>query len=96
MSGWRPRRRINNFGWIHGEVTISGDAWHMPIYGVNSSPARGCAILPHGHPLLAAERVDTCPLVTHVAPLDEMDALLRRDAARKKGYIKGVVTLEDA
>ena len=75
--------RINNFGWIHGEVTISGDAWHMHGYTVvNSSPAaRLRDPFPASIRLLAANMVDTKPLVTHVVTLDEMGALLSGVAA---------------
>jgi threonine dehydrogenase-like Zn-dependent dehydrogenase len=89
--------RINNFGWIHGEVTISGDAWHMNGYTVvNSSPAaRLRDPFPASIRLLAANMVDTKPLVTHVVTLDEMGALLSGVAAgQEPGYIKGVVTLD--
>jgi len=91
--------RINNFGWIHGDVTISGDAWHMLGYTVvNSSPAaRLRDPFPTAIRLLAADRIDTRPLVTHVVSLDEMGALLASVAAgQEKRYIKGVVTLQDA
>lgn len=91
--------RINNFGWIHGEVKISGDSWHLLGYTVvNSSPAaRLRDPFPAAIRWLAAGKVDTRPLVTHVVPLHEMSNLLASvTRGQEQGYIKGVVTLKDA
>jgi len=95
----RRAGRINQFGWVHGPLTASGDDWHLRgISLVNSSPA---ARLRDPFPVairwIAAGKVDTRPLVTHVVPLHEMSNLLASvTRGQEQGYIKGVVTLEDA
>ncbi len=86
--------RINQFGWVHGPVTFSGDFWHMDgITVVNSSPAaRLRDPFPVAIRLIHAGIIRLDKLVTHVVSLDEMGALLAGVAqGQVKGYIKGVV-----
>jgi threonine dehydrogenase-like Zn-dependent dehydrogenase len=88
--------RINLFGWIHGQATFSGDAWHgMGITVVCSSPsARIRDPFPVAIRLIADGLVDTQPVVTHVVPLEEADALMGA-VTRKElpDYIKGIIRL---
>lgn len=88
--------RVNLFGWIHGPVTFTGDFWHVDgITVVNSSPAaRLRDTFPVAIRLIHSGRVALDRLVTHVVPLEEMDALLASvTKGQETGYIKGVVRL---
>lgn len=92
----RRAGRINQFGWVHGPLTASGDDWHLRgISLVNSSPAaRLRDPFPVAIQLIAAGIIHQEQLVTHVVPLAEMDALLAAvTRGQQKGYIKGVVAL---
>lgn len=88
---------INNFGWIHGPMTVVGDDWHGGGYTiVNSSPsAKIRDTFPVAIRLIHSGMVELERLVTHVVPLEEMPVLL--DSVVKDelpGYIKGVVKLD--
>ncbi len=89
--------RINLFGWVHGPVTFSGNAWHGGGFTViNSSPAAKIRdTFPVAIRLIERGFSDTRPLVTHVVPLEEMGDLLAGVVSGEiKDYIKGVITLE--
>lgn len=88
--------RIVLFGWLHGQGTFPGDAWHIGGYTVvNASPAAGTrdTMLPAIR-LIEKGIIDLRPLVTHVVPIEEFPALLERVVQKKEPrYIKGVVRL---
>jgi threonine dehydrogenase-like Zn-dependent dehydrogenase len=89
--------RINLFGWVHGPVTFSGNAWHGGGYTViNSSPAAKLRdTFPVAIRLIDRGFVDTKAVVTHVMPLEGMAGLLDGVVSgRQPDYIKGVITLE--
>lgn len=88
--------RLNLFGWNHGTGSFPGDLWHMNgLTVVNSAPNSALRDpWPPAIRLLERGFVRLRPLVSHVVPLDEYPALLETAAARKDGYLKGVVRLE--
>ncbi|MCC6627726.1 MAG: zinc-binding dehydrogenase [Chloroflexi bacterium] len=89
---------INLFGWIKGErATFDPTKWHGGGFTVvNSSPAaRLRDPFPPAIRLIEQGVFDLRPLVTHVAPLGEYPALMRRILDGDPTYIKGVVTLAD-
>ena len=88
--------RLNFFGWIHGQATFSGDAWHgKGITVVCSSPsAKIRDPFPVAIQLIASGMVDPQPLVTHVVPLEEAGALMGAVTRRElPDYVKGVIKL---
>jgi threonine dehydrogenase-like Zn-dependent dehydrogenase len=88
--------RINQFGWVHGPLTVSGDDWHLRgITIVNSSPAaRLRDPFPVAIRLIEKGIIHQEKLVTHSISLSQMDALLSSvTRGQEKSYIKGVVAL---
>lgn len=87
---------INLFGWIKG-ATASFDPtrWHLGGFTVvNSAPASQLRDpFPPAIRLIHQGLIDLRPLVSHVVPLAEYPALMRRVLAGDPGYLKGVVTL---
>lgn len=89
---------INLFGWIKGErATFDPTKWHGGGFTiVNSSPAaRLRDPFPAAIRLIEQGVFDLRPLVTHVVPLAEYPALMRRILDGDPTYIKGVITLAD-
>jgi len=84
------------FAWHHGTRTIDTDFWHLHgIRALNASPM----ISEYFHPfwgraarLIERGIIDLRPLVTHAFPAARCQELFEIAAARKDGYIKGVVT----
>lgn len=87
---------INLFGWVKGKrATFDPSLWHAGGFTVvNSSPSSRLR-----NPFPAAIRMmqkgvfDLQPLVTHVVPLEQYPALMRRIIEGDPTYIKGVVRL---
>jgi threonine dehydrogenase-like Zn-dependent dehydrogenase len=89
---------INLFGWIKGQTaTFDPTKWHGGGFTVvNSSPAaRLRDPFPPAIRLIEQGVFDLRPLVTHVAPLADYPALMRRILDGDPTYIKGVITLAD-
>ncbi len=69
--------------------------WHSRgITVLNTSPAAapdfaGCFY--QSLPLMASGRIDVAPLVTHVAPPEQAQALFEDGFSKQNGYIKGVI-----
>jgi threonine dehydrogenase-like Zn-dependent dehydrogenase len=87
---------INLFGWIKGErATFDTGAWHMNgLTVVNSSPsAKIRDPFPPAIRLMAKGVFDLKPLVTHVVPLKDYPALMKKIISGDPSYIKGVVRL---
>ena len=93
----RTGGRISEFGWIHGNATVSGDAWHLGGFTiVNPSPfGKIRDTFPAAIRLMKKGIFDLRPLVTHVVPLEEYPSLCERIAdGEEPDYIKGVVKLK--
>jgi threonine dehydrogenase-like Zn-dependent dehydrogenase len=85
---------INLFGWLKGETaTFDPSAWHLQgISLVNSSPgARLRDVFPVAIRLIESGFFDLRPIVTHVVPLEDYPALMKKILAGDPGYVKGVV-----
>ena len=89
--------RLNLFGWNHGTATFPGDLWHMNgITVVNSAP--NSAIRdpwPTAIRLLERRLIDLKPLVSHIVPLSEYPALLKKASNGDAKYIKGVIRVSN-
>lgn len=89
--------RLNIFGWIHGPVEFSGDDWHGNGYTVvmSSPSAKIRDVFPVAIRLIELGIIDPKPVVSHIVPLDEMDALLKGVIdGTTTDYIKGIITLD--
>ena len=87
---------INLFGWIKGQrASFDPTKWHLGGFTlVNSAP--GSKIrdpFPPAIEMMHSGTIDLQPLVTHVVPLAEYPALMKRILAGDSSYVKGVVTL---
>lgn len=88
---------INLFGWIKGDTaTFNPTKWHGGgITIVNSAPgAQLRDPFPPAIRLIEQGTFDLRPLVTHVAPLADYPALMRRILSGDGTYIKGVISLD--
>ena len=87
---------INLHGWIHGPGTINASDWHARgISVVCSAPkAQVRDPFPPAIRLIHSGLFDLRPLVTHVVPLEEYPALLKRVAGGEETYVKGVAKME--
>ncbi|HEY7090586.1 MAG TPA: zinc-binding dehydrogenase [Tepidisphaeraceae bacterium] len=94
----RKGGRLNLFGWNHGTASFPGDIWHTHgLTIVNSAPNSAMRDpWPIAIRLLARGLIDLSPLVSHVVPLAEYPALLKRAADNDGTYLKGVVELKSA
>ena len=83
------------FSWQHHPFSFDFGDWHVRgISVLNASPAAaadfsGCFY--QSVPLMQSGRIDLAPLVTHVAPPEQAQALYRDGLSKNNGYIKGII-----